>query len=388
MALRDFFFNKDTTTIKQEVIKTPSTFSSFSTPFGYNLPNEQLMKTSNGYLFGPNGFYPNELNSLYNQSPLHSSIVNFKKMLTTGNGFSINDKPQDANSIISLNQLSSQFDELLNDVSLDIFMHSRFHLKITWNSDNTKILKLERISPEKIRIYEVDELMKPISYIYNWDWTNSTKYPKVIYPKFDQFNKKDKVQLFTYEIKTPGMKLYPIPTYESAIPWIILDAEMAQYHKANITNSVNPSLLIQYYEKPSTNEEKQQVLIDLNNSFAGGRKSGRCMITFSDGKELAPSVTQMEPNKLDKTFLQLSDIIQRQIAYAHQIDPQLLGLKTPGSLGNSGEFTYAYNLFNMSVIQPVQKDIENVLNSFISTNGLSAKIKLNDIDITKINPNI
>jgi hypothetical protein len=388
MALKDFFFNKNTP--KQEMIniKTPTSISTFSTVFDSLIQQEMITRTSKGYLFGTNGLYPNELNGLYNQSPLHSAIINFKKMLTTGNGYTVVEKPQDANGIIALNQLTTQFDEMLNDIAQDLYLHSRIHIKVTWNSNNTKILKLERISPEKIRINEVDELMKPISYLYNWDWLSINKFNTITYPKFDPYNKKDKVQLFTFDIKTPGMKLYPIPTYESAIPWIILDAEMAQYHKANITNSVNPSLLIQYYEKPGSQEEKQQVLIDLNNSFAGARKTGRSMITFSDGKDLAPTVTQMEPNKLDKTFLQLNDTIQRQITYSHNIDPQLLGLKTPGSLGNSGEFIYSYNLFNLSVIQPTQLDIERILNNFISLNGIPAKIKLNDVDINKINPTL
>ena len=105
------------------------------------------------------------------------------------------------------------------------------------------------------------------------------------------------------------------------------------------------------------------------------------MVTFSDGKELAPTVTQMEANKLDKTFLQLTDTIQRQICYAHSIDPQLLGLKTPGSLGNSGELEYAYGIFNSAVIQPAQKDIENIFNQFIGINGLGVKMTLNEPNI-------
>jgi phage portal protein BeeE len=161
---------------------------------------------------------------------------------------------------------------------------------------------------------------------------------------------------------------------------------MSEYHKSNIRNSINPSILIQFYEKPGSDEEKQMIVRELNNSFAGARKTGRSMITFSDGKDLSPTVTQMEANKLDKTFLSLTDTIQRQICYSHQIDPMLLGLKTPGSLGNSGEFLYSFNLFNASQIQPAQRQIENILNKFIQVNGLGVTIELNEPSIDKYQP--
>lgn len=387
MAIRDFFIKKEKTeTVIQKHVN--SDVQTFGINYDYSLPIETLNKTSRGYLYGVNGMFPQELNRLYNQSPLHSAIINFKKLLTTGNGYSIIGAPTDMNGMIALNQATNQFDSILNEMSLDLFMHSRICLKITWNKDNTKILKIERISPEKIRISEVNDHMEPIEYFYNWDWSYQGKYPTVKYPKFDTFNKKDKVQLLMYQVSSPGMKLYAEPSYQSCLNWVVLDSEMSQYHKANITNSVNPSLLIQYYEKPSTQEEKQKVLFDLNQSFAGARKTGRSMITFSDGKDLSPSVTQLEANKLDKTFLSLTDTIQRQISYSHQIDPQLLGLKTPGSLGNSGEFLYAFNLFNQSVIQPAQKEIEMILNEFLAINKITAKIKLNDVDINKINPSL
>ena len=349
---------------------------------------QDLYKSGRGYLFGSDGFFPNTLNILYHASPLHSSILNFKKLLTVGNEYEVIGNSKDIKEIITTNQLLSQFDLMMDEIAMDYFIHSRIYLKITWNSDNTKILKIKRISPEKVRINELDEEMEPTSFLYSWDWCNQSKYKVTKYPKFDQSNTKDKIQLYQYQTTSPGQKLYSEPSYKSALGWVVLDAEMCEYHKANIIHSINPSMLIQYYEKPGTKEEKQQVLFDLNNSFAGARKTGRAMVTFSDSKELAPSVVQMEANKLDKTFLQLTDTIQRQIAYSHQLDPQLLGLKTPGSLGNSGDFIYSFNLFNQTIVQPAQRDLENIFNYFLAINKVSAKIKFNAPKLETLQPSI
>lgn len=374
------FFEKPASQPSTQIVQVKhveANLSTFSINNEFSIQADYLNKTSKGYLFGPDGMFPQELNKLSHSSPLHSSILLFKKLLTVGNGYSL-DVNVDGIKKISINQLTNQYDNIMSETAMDLFIHGRVCLKITWNADNTKILKVERISPEKVHINELCDEMEPINFLYNWDWTHTNKYQTKKYPKFDPMNKTDKCQIYFYQTTTAGQKLYSEPSYESAIPWIVLDMEMAQYHKANILNSVNPSLLIQYYEKPGTKEEKQAVLSDLNSSFAGARKTGRSMITFADGKELSPTVTQMEPNKLDKTFLQLTDTIQRQISYAHQIDPQLLGLKTPGSLGNSGEFLYAFNLFNLSVIQPAQMELEYIYNTFLGINGTGVKIKFND----------
>lgn len=383
-----FFLSKpiEKTEIFQTFKKEVSTANAFDITTDYGVPYNSVFRTSKGYLFGVDGFFPQQLDLLYSNSPLHSAIINFKKLLSVGNGLTVDgfDKA-DGKTKIAINQLTVQFDEMLSDIAMDLIIHSAIAIEVHWNSDFTKILKIERVSPDKIRINEVNYKMEPISFLYNWDWVNSSRYPTRELSVFSPLSKKEKCQLLFFQVKSPGMKLYAEPTYQSALPWVILDAEMAQYHKANIINSLNPSMLIQYFEKPGSGEEKQQVLFDINNSFAGARKTGRAMITFSDGKELAPTVTQMEPNKLDKTFLQLTDTIQRQICYAHGIDPQLLGLKTPGSLGNSGELAYAYEIFNASQIQPLQKEIEKIFNKIMVSNGLANKVSLNEPTITLIN---
>lgn len=353
----------------------------FSMANDFELPKQSYYKSNRGYLFGDNGLFPQELNNLYGQSPLHSAIINYKTLLTSGEGLELfGAENLDIKSKISVNQIFSQLRDIDSEVAMDFYIHSRICLKITWNKDKTKMLKIERLNPETIRIAEVSESMVPTSFYYNWDWENTSAFNTVQYPTFSQYGEGD-VQILHYQDNSPNKKLYVEPSYISAISWTYLDAEMSVYHKSNITNSLNPSMLIQFFEKPGSPEEKHEILQGLNSSFGGAKKTGRAMVTFSDGSELAPSITQMDPNKLDKTFLTLTDTIQRQICYAANIDPQLLGLKTPGSLGNSGEIEYSYTVFNKSVIQPSQRKIERLFNELLEKNSLGVKVKYRDVEI-------
>lgn len=392
MAFFDFIrSNKKTNTNLAPAVKTAGfsevqtmkngDMEAFSVANDYSIPYQDMYRTGNGYLFGVDGLFPQELNLLYYQSPLHGAIIDFKKLLIAGKGYTVLNDPEDIQQKILLNQLLNQFDESLLYITEDLLVHSRITFEVTWNKDFTKVIKLERLDPATVRPFELDEKMNPISFMYCWDWINWSRFPRREIPAFSTSNKTDRVQLYQYQIEGRGFKLYAEPTYRSALNWVILDSEMAQYHKANIMNSINPSLLIQYYQKAETKEQKIKITEDLNRSFAGARKTSRAMVTFSDGKDLAPKIEQMEANKLDKTFLQLTDTIQRQICYAHKIDPQLLGLKTPGSLGESGSFEYSFQVFNSVNIQPMQLQIEKVMNKFLAINGLGAKLKLNEPDI-------
>jgi hypothetical protein len=378
-------FNKQTQEPKTEVIKPfGSSLQSFALSTNGLEYGNNVSKTSNGYI-QDDGFYSYKLIHLYYQSPLHSAVIDFKKLLSVGNGFTIDGATNlTMADKISLNQLTNGYEEDLNHIGMDYFLHNRVCLEVTWNADFTKIVKVERLNPASVRIFAVNEKMQPTAYSYNYDWINVFKYKTKIYAAFSEYNKKDRTQLYMWQGESPSQNLYNLPSYASAINWITVDSESSEYHKANINNSINPSMLIQYFEKPSTTEEKQQVLFDLNQSFAGARKTGRAMVTFSDSKELAPSVTQMPANQLDKTFIQLTDTVNRQVCYAHRLDPQLLGLKTPGSLGNSGELEYAYNIFNAQVIQPAQRDIEKILNKFIKINGLGVVLKLNEPTMVQV----
>jgi hypothetical protein len=389
MAIFDFFRKKEAP--KTETIKLKpfgSDLKTFNITVDYSQPVDYLNKTARGYLYGVDGFLPQELNRLYNASPLHSAIINFKKLLTVGGGLDYSLESLDGSQKISAMQILTQFEHCLKDIAMDFFIHSRVCLKVTWNADFTKIIKIKRISPEKIRIAEVDEDMEATKYLYNYDWRYTSKYPTKEYPAFSTYNtsvKKEHTQIYVFQTNSPGQRLYAEPSYLSALNWVVLDAEMSAYHKANILNSINPSILIQYFERPGSREERQQILADLNQSFAGSRKTGRAMVTFSDGKDLAPTVTQLQPNQLDKTFLSLTDVIQRQICYAHQTDPLLLGLKTPGSLGNSAEFPYVFQVFNQSVIFPAQNDIEEIIDMFLAINKVPIHVKLVEPEITNLN---
>jgi len=336
-----------------------------------------LVKVFGVYVNGTNNLFPNYINYIRTKSPLHSRILTFKRLLTVSNGYTIDDSLLDIGQKIALKQLTNQIDKCIDQVGDNYFASSNVYIKITWNSDNTKILKIESIPHEKIRVKEVDQHFCPMEYEYCYDWANVARFPRYTIAKFDQRNKECKEQLFHFEIKSDGQIIYNRPEWFAAMDWVEQNGMMGEYHTANMTNSVNPSGLIEFFKKPANREEEWKILNDINSSFAGARKAGRLMAIFNKDIDSAAKYTPLDANKLDKTFIVLSDTIQREICYAHGIDPQILGLKTPSALGNSVSLPEAFKIFNYSSIRPAQKDIEQIFNMFFSINGLPVKMVLN-----------
>lgn len=348
--------------------------------------------------FGNNNQYPNYLNDLYNSSGLHSAIVDFKKNLISGAGFTIEGqdfleamKKVELQQFLSFIDGTNSLEYLLGELTLDYVLHGTIYLKIYWNSDKSRILKVKRVEPSKIRVgaskVDPDVIDR---YYYNFDWTLLGNYNTIEYPAFSTIKKEPVkgtkqaapcVEIFRYIVPNSAMLFNTLPSYASATNWIQLDGEISNYHKSNIENSINPSMTIKFYKRPANEEEKRAILSNIKKSYSGSSNTGKAMVFFSDDKESSPDVEPIQISNIDEQFNVTSDAIQRNICYAHKINPLVVGLKTPGSLGNSTELEISFEIFQKSVIEPAQRTIENIINKLLKINSLNVKFTLNEVEL-------
>jgi hypothetical protein len=339
--------------------------------------------------FGKDNKYPNYLNTLYNSSGLHSAIIDFKNNLICGAGFELEGiDTLGINEQINIKQFFNFIDgikgvnEMIVETVQDYLIHGTIYFKVYWNSDKTRVLKLKRIEPSKLRLGVKKTDMETVDkYYYCFDWNLYGQYPITEIAPFTPEKNNDRVEIFRFIVPNSGVNFYTLPTYAAGVNWIALDGQVANFHKNNIENSINPSLMISFYQKPATPEDKRTILKDIQKSYGGTNNAGKAMVFFSDGKELAPEIKPIDVSQLDEQFNVTADAIQRNICYAAKINPMIMGLKTPGSLGNSSELDTAFEIFSKSVIEPAQKDIERVINKFVKLNGLNVLFKLNEMEL-------
>tara|TARA_R110001632_G_scaffold162493_2_gene280884 strand:+ start:6599 stop:7789 length:1191 start_codon:yes stop_codon:yes gene_type:complete len=378
---------------KKEVETTTENNMSFN---AYDMLNNYLEPdferyNGNGYIyFGQDNLYPQYLNDLYNKSALHAAVTKFAGGLISGGGYEIDGeeslapmKKVELKQFLNLIDGQNSLEKTLTEITQDYLVHSTVYFKVFWNSDKSRILKLKRVEPSKIRIGINNNNAEEIeTYYYNFDWRNYGRYETIEYKPFNPLEKdNERCEIYRFILPNPAVNWYTLPSYASATEVIELDAETATYHRANIQNSINPSMLIKFYQKPANPEEERAIQNNIRKTFKGAANTGKAMTLFSDGKDLAPDVEPVVTSQIDKQFINLEDMVSRKILYGHRINPLIVGLKTPGSLGNSTELEVAFEIYQKTVIEPAQKDIESIINTFLHINNLTVTFKLNDVEL-------
>lgn len=357
------------------------------------LPQIKEVKNKDWVEFGTDNLYPEKLLEYLNTSAIHNAIVMSKSKIVAGNdilfdGIKINDYLLTNNNpkvkAFYDNPTSNPY-ENLNDLvyklSFDFQIFGAFALEVIWSTDFTTIAKINHIDVSKIRCGKLED-GEVKNYYYSKDWAN---WKKCGVNKIATFNPEDKEnynQLIYVRNWRSGMDYYGMPDYISALAYISIDSQMGQFHLANINNGFSPSMTVKFFKVPGSPEEADTIVRSIKNQFSGTKNSGKAMVFFSDGKELAPEITPINVTGLDKQYMQMADQVVQQIIAAHRVTtPMILGIAVPGKLGYSNELETSYKAFDKYVITPEQHILERVLNKIGNINQFGTVMS-----IEKLNP--
>lgn len=344
--------------------------------FSFNSNNTyypEIHETTYGEIvpFGKNNLFPNELIDFYYSSPIHSTITNFKAKVMSGDGID-KSKLTPVESIKVDALLGDMINKKLSEISLDYQLIGACAIEVIWNMNFTAIAKINRIPISQVRLGKENAKGEVEEYFISKDWRKSITNANIVkIPRFDPLNKTSQSQLIY--VKNPSVtgQYYGIPSYASGLNYIAANAAISKYHLSVVENGFNPGLAIKFFKKPQSPEERQTIVRAIHKEYGGKSNAGKVMILFSDGKDLAPEIQPIEVSNLDKQFTVLTEDITNQIIYSHQaVSPILYGIKTPGQLGNTGEFQNALIVLDRVVIQPERRVLEDVLNALLKINGV------------------
>jgi len=330
--------------------------------------------------YGEDNNYPQYLCDLFNRSAKHNAILTAKQKWTYGKGLKVR-KDENLDSMIKAQQLLSkpnQF-ESLNDIfkklALDKRLYGGYALQIIWDRGGQKIAKIFHVDFSKVRS-SVDNS----KFFYSNNWADK----KETIVEFNAFNsdRRKGLQLYYCKDYRPTLKTYPLPDYIAAVPYIEVDVEIANYHRANIQNEFFFGGILNFNNGVPTDEEQKDLVRRINRKHQGTNNAGRWIINFSDGADKAPNVIPIQPNDLDKQFDILNKTVQEELFVAHRVtSPMLLGIKTEGQLGGRTEMVDAYKLFDLNEIKPDQQHFEELFNYFAAINGSIDAYEIETLDV-------
>lgn len=324
--------------------------------------------------YGADNLYPEYLKDMYNTSPTHNAIVKTKAQMVVGEGYTIDETFLDEKKKIDALKLLQDIEREKYALSLDFQLYGAMAFEVIWSLDFSRVVEVNRIDASKVRSGKFEDgSIEEFYYKRNWA---DRREDAVEIEILDRSNKEDHRQIYYVAGPKVSNEYYGEPTYLAAMDWITLESQVGLYYRSLIENGFNPSMVVKFYRKPGTQEERDNVVTGLKRSFGGIRKAGKALVIFSDGKELAPDITPIEVSNVDKQFTIISDQITQKILTGERATTsELFGISVPGQLG-TGDFDTKVKCFAKFVIQPDQRIFEDAVNHILKLNGFDINYKL------------
>ena len=382
MNIFGFELKRATATMAPEIQTLPKggdAVDSFSLQAVTDLPVITESRQHEWVLYGEDNLYPEYLKDMFNTSPTHNAIVKTKAQMVVGEGYTYDDTFLDERAKIDALKILNDIEKAKYDLSLDYQIFGAMAFEVIWSLDFTRVVEVNRIDVSKLRSGKFDDGQIEEWY-YKRNWADAREEEVEIYT-LDSSDKDHHRQI----LYVPGQKVsneyYGEPSYLGAMDWITLESQVGVYYRSLIENGFNPSVIIRFYRKPASQEERDDIVSGLKRSYGGVKKAGKAVVMFSDGKELAPDITPVEVANVDKQFTVISDQITQKILTGERATtPELFSIMVPGQLGN-GDFETKVKCFNKFVIQPDQRVFEQAVNQILKLNGFDINYKLNPFTI-------
>jgi hypothetical protein len=335
--------------------------------------------------YGETNNYPQFLTTLFNRSAKHNAICTDKQLYIAGKGwdFDSNDM-QDADTI----KLKAFVDnpnpyETLNDLmkktALDELLYGGFYLKVVHNKKG-EMAELYHVDYNTVRSNRDNSEFYVSEYWLDESGNERTNLKPDEYETHPAYStdKTKGVCIYYYKTYRPGLRTYTLPEYIGAIPAIITDAEIANFHRAEIQNGFKGSRMIVFKNGVPSDEEMKSTERRLKNKFTDTDAAGSMVIDFVDDPNRVPEILPLNGVDFDKRYDALNKTIQEEIFVGHKVtSPMLFGVRVEGQLGGRNEMVDAFNLFQNKYITPKQDIQEMVYNYFAPVKG---KLKIKPIE--------
>jgi hypothetical protein len=298
--------------------------------------------------------------NLYNSSPKHGAIVTQKAAYIAGDKTEIignnTEEIARANDYLANINAFEDFETLKNKVAQDLELFDGFALEIIWNKAKTAIAEMYHLPFQNLRV-SLDG-----NFMYSEDWADR----RAEMTKYFAWNPatRESKQVYYFKMYRAGCGEYPTAPYQSALKYIEIDTEIANFHLNSIKSGFSAQTLIQLFKGLPTPSEMQQTVKRFKDNFTGTSNAGSLIIQFNEPNETPSVINNLAPTDFDKMFMQLNEQVQQEILMSHRVtSPMLFGIKTEGQLGGRSELIEAYEAFQTSYIEPRQQQMDRAFTS-------------------------
>lgn len=316
--------------LKQEVKEAETNglkilkFDAAKLPVPYE--SDELSEEKQVY-YGYDNRYPEFLLSLYNECPLHASIIKGKANFIIGKGL----KFANGNAVYIKVNASDSFNDLISKVVRDYLIFNYFCIEVTYNKFNQPI-EYHFVPAHKIRTNRSKTKFWYYEHVIH-------RGNPIIFDRWKEHTDDSVTKMFFFAGPSSSVyNVYPEPEYNSLVKTLLTDIEIRNFNLNNIQNHFSVSTLITFFRGSNVSDEiKKQVLNDLKASYTGATGK-KLIVDFQDPNQPSADVKNISPNDWDKVYDLIGKKVNDDIVSGHQVtSPMLFGIKTEGQLGGGTE---------------------------------------------------
>ena len=344
--------------------------------------------------WGKDNLYPNQLNNLYEESPLHGGIINGKVHYTVSGGLKYTGA--DASKWIEINknfESDYSIEDSIEEISRDLELYECFAWKGKWRVGGEGVI-LEHVNFDQLRKGDPDKHEEKTWY-YCKDWSDMRKARNAKpYKEFDPAVREGEF-IFVYMAKSKqpkermnGRKLvatpYPFPAYNSGLRSIMTDIEIDKFDLAEVQNGFTAGTHMHFADGIPDEPDRIELEREIRDGQTGADAAGALSITWSDGDSRKPvTITPLMGNNQPERYQNKIKAVADKIMWAHSVtSPLLFGIKTPGQLGGTDELEVGYEIMKANYFARRKKTITEALGYLMSKiYGLQGDFELADVPL-------
>ena len=319
----------------------------------------------------PTGYF-NYINYLYKNSSLNYALISGIADRIYGQGLFTYSRDK-----IGLAKFKAVFNkEEQKKFILDVYEQGNGALQLTTDRAG-RITEVEHMPINTLLPNKADEdgLIPSYWYSANWDDHRKQEFKPIEIESWNPDKPKAGNFIYYYRNYAPDSFYFGTPTWLGGVKWAEMDIELANYHLSNIKSGFSGATIVQFNNGIPDPHERMQIEKLFKDKFTGTHGE-KIVFMYNDSKERSAEIYNAELPDADKQYEQMATQIRDNILVAHKVtSPMLLGIRQATGLGNNAdEIRTANELFQNTVIKPIQNDLIDFYDPILQYMELSSAL--------------
>ena len=307
----------------------------------------------------------------YTTSPTNNAVINNIVRLIYGKGLTALDASRKPNEYAGMIKLFGK--QMQRQLITDLKMLGNAAVQVIYNKQHTKIVQVEHIPAHLIRAGKCNSEGIIETYYYSENWTDTKNYPPKKMSAFGSSS--DAIEILYIKPYSVGMKYYAYPDYQGAIPYTVLEKDIANFLINEVQHGFSGRKVINFNNGVPTPEEQDMVAADIYRKISGP-EGLPFILSFNDDETRRATVENISMDDAPSHYEYLAEECLRKIMLGHNVtSPLIFGIATTTGFGsNAEELQSSFVLYDNMVIKPFQEMVLDAFDKILAFNGVALNL--------------